>query len=104
MSLSTDRTSPPADTQMITQHSLQGIVREHITFENSQIGDVETVNEDDEVLTENLSENRVSSNAVLLGLMFVIRVPVVPNHVVCFCFVPIVPTNLLQHHKAARLE
>ena len=61
MSLSTDQTSPPADTQ-ITHNLLQGIVREHITFENSQIGEVETVNDDDEVSTENLSENRVSSN------------------------------------------
>ena len=60
MSLSTDRTSPPADTQ-ITQHLLQGIVREHITFENSLIGDVETVNDEDEVGTENPLENRVSS-------------------------------------------
>ena len=52
MSISTARTSPPADTQR-TNSPLVGIVREHITFESSQIGPVETVDEHLEVDTEN---------------------------------------------------
>ena len=52
MSLSTARTSPPADTRR-TNSPLIGIVREHITFENSQIGEVETVGDESQDGLEN---------------------------------------------------
>ena len=55
MSQSTARTSPPADTQM-TNSPLGDIVREHITFENSQIGPVETV---DESLETQLDDSQI---------------------------------------------